>query len=272
MMKSLLLFGALAAAAVSLNAQTTIFNETFQTSSGTLAPGWAFQNLNNSTSSVGWRSQDETASTDPMGFSGDTAGSGGSDLDNLLISPSIVLPASSSTLTYKVAAFESSAYFTPIIANNTYMVYVLPASSTFTSTLTPVLTETITTGNTAITKTIDLSSFAGQAVKLYFRHLSTAFQILILDDVNVTSSMVLGTSETSNKEQVGIYPNPATDFITIKSKSEIISTEVYDATGRKVSSQPKSDKVDVRNLLPGSYILNVNTKEGKTSSKFIKKN
>ncbi|MDR6404358.1 hypothetical protein J2W57_003176 [Chryseobacterium ginsenosidimutans] len=204
-----------------------------------------------------------------MGFSGDTAGSGGSDLDNLLISPSIVLPASSSTLTYKVAAFESPGF---IIPNNTYMVYVLPASSTFTSTLTPVLTETITTGNTAITKTIDLSSFAGQAVKLYFRHLSTAFQILILDDVNVTSSMVLGTSETSNKGQVGIYPNPATDFITIKSKSEIISTEVYDATGRKVGSQLKSDKVDVRNLLPGSYILNINTKEGKTSSKFIKKN
>jgi hypothetical protein len=269
-MKSLLLFGALTAAAVSLNAQTTIFNETFDTpTSNTLATNWSNQNLNGSTSNE-WMSGDAASQTDPMGFSGDVAVSYGvsGTYNNLLISPAVSLPTGSSTLTYKVAAFESAGI---IIANSTYDIYVLPASSTFSSTLTPVFTENITTGNTASAKTIDLSSFAGQAVKLYFRHYGSNTQILILDDVKVTSPTVLGISEINNYEQVGVYPNPATDFITIKAKSEIISTDIFDATGRKVGSQLKTDKIDVRNLLPGSYILNINTKEGKNSTKFIKK-
>ena len=81
---------------------------------------------------------------------------------------------------------------------------------------------------------------------------------------------VLGTAETLTKEQVGIYPNPATESLTVKSKSDVISTEIYDLSGRKLDNQ-QGKNVNVRNLKPGNYILNVNTKEGKTSTKFIKK-
>ncbi|ALR30473.1 MULTISPECIES: T9SS-dependent choice-of-anchor J family protein [Chryseobacterium] len=268
MMKSILLFGALTAAIAGLNAQTTVFLEEFNTVDGStmLAPNWAWQDLNGNAGR--WRSGDFTSATAAIGFSGNTAYCSGNNFDVLLASPAISIPAGASTLTYKVAL---SSFFGSGSANSTYNVYVLPASSTFTSTLTPLFTETITTVDTISEKTIDLSSFAGQAVKIYFRHFNSGIKYLFMDDVKVTSSSVLATSETQNKAQTGIYPNPATDFISIKSKSEIISTEVYDATGRKVGSQLKSDKVDVRNLLPGSYILNINTKEGKTSSKFIKK-
>ncbi|WP_082632537.1 T9SS type A sorting domain-containing protein [Chryseobacterium sp. IHB B 17019] len=270
MMKSLLLFGALTAAAVSLNAQTTIFNETFSSATpGVMPTGWTLADLDGD--GFNWVPVIPPSSFDPdaMGFSGNCAYSFGFGGDNnLLISPLITLPAGSLTLTFQVGEFTSDGFLTP---NSRYAVYVLPAANTYTGTETPIITETITTGDVAITKTIDISSFAGQSVKLYFRHYPTDLQTLLLDNVTITSA-TLGTSETGNKEQVGIYPNPATDFITIKSKSEIISTEVYDATGRKVGSQLKSDKVDVRNLLPGNYILNINTKEGKTSSKFIKKN
>jgi hypothetical protein len=231
-----------------------------------LAPNWAWQDLNGSAGR--WRSGNFTTVTTAMGFSGNTAFSYGNGFDALLASPAISLPAGSSTLTYKVAL---SSFFGQGTANSTYNVYVLPASSTFTMSGTPIFTETITTVDTVSEKTIDLSSFAGQSVKIYFRHFNDGIKYLFMDDVKVTSSSVLATSEIQNSVQIGIYPNPATDFISIKSKSEIISTDIYDATGRKVGSQTKSDKIDVRNLLPGNYILNINTKEGKTSSKFIKK-
>ena len=269
MMKSILLFGALTAAVASFNAQTTVFLEEFNTenSSTSIAPNWTWQDLTGNGSGR-WYSGNYTSITDAMGFSGNTAFCTGNGFDVLLISPSISLPAGSSTLTYKVAL---SSFFGQGSANSTYNVYVLPASSTYTSSATPIFTETVTTVNTISDKTIDLSSFAGQAVKIYFRHFNSGTKYLFMDDVKVTSSMVLATSETGNSVQIGIYPNPATDFITIKSKSEIISTEIYDATGRKVSGQQKSNKVDVRNLQQGNYILNVTTKEGKSSTKFIKK-
>jgi hypothetical protein len=268
MMKSILLFGALTAA-VGLSAQTTVFYEQFNTevSSTLMAPNWTWQDLTGSGSGR-WYSGNYTFLTDTMGFSGNTAYSSGNGFDVLLISPSISLPAGSSTLTYKVAL---SSFFGQGTANSTYNVYVLPASSTYSTSATPIFTETITTVNTISDKTIDLSSFAGQAVKIYFRHFNGGIKYLFMDDVKVTSSSVLGTSDIKSNDQVGIYPNPATDFITIKSKSEIISTEICDATGRKVNNQQKTDKVDVQNLQPGNYILNITTREGKSSTKFIKK-
>jgi hypothetical protein len=271
MMKSLLLFGALTAAAVGLNAQTTVFYENFETPTDDpdLPANWTWQDLTGGSAGAGqWFDMESTLAGAPTGFSGHSAVSNGNTFNNLLISPTISLPVGSSALTYKVAVLTLGNFLT---ANSDFSVYVLPAASTFTLSATPISTETITTGDTTFDRTIDLSSFAGQTVKLYFQHSKNVIQYLILDDVQVTSSAVLGTSDIKNNEQVGIYPNPSTDFITIKSKSEIISTEIYDATGRKVSGQSKTDKIDVRNLLPGSYILNINTKAGKTSTKFIKK-
>ncbi|MDR6404361.1 MULTISPECIES: T9SS-dependent choice-of-anchor J family protein [Chryseobacterium] len=269
MMKSIFLFCTLTVA--SLSAQTTIFDETFDTPvSDQLPPNWSTQNLNNGDITNRWQSG-TVSLAGPMGFSGDVAvsfGDNNSPFDNLLVSPAITLPTGSSTLTYKVAAYESPGI---IIPNNIYNVYVLPASGTFTTALTPVFTETVTTGNTALEKTIDLSSFAGQTVILYFRHYGTELQYLFLDDVKVTSPTILATSEVGNKIQIGIYPNPATDFITIKSKSDVSKAEIFDVSGRKMTSKLEKNTIDVRHLQSGSYIISIETKEGKTSAKFIKK-
>ncbi|MBW8522573.1 choice-of-anchor J domain-containing protein [Chryseobacterium chendengshani] len=91
-----------------------------------------------------------------------------------------------------------------------------------------------------------------------------------LDTFNING--VLGTIDTEvKKNQISIYPNPATDFVSIKSDSKINNVEIFDASGRKVSSNLNDNKVDVRNLTPGGYIINIETKEGKTTEKFIKK-
>ncbi|WP_267402918.1 MULTISPECIES: hypothetical protein [unclassified Chryseobacterium] len=64
---------------------------------------------------------------------------------------------------------------------------------------------------------------------------------------------VLSTNDISSREKtISLYPNPTTDYLTINSEEKI-------------------DKADVRNLQKEAYIINIETKAGKTSSKFIKK-
>lgn len=82
----------------------------------------------------------------------------------------------------------------------------------------------------------------------------------------------LGTSETgAKKEHLSISPNPTTDYLTIKSGEKINNAEVFDMGGRKVEVGVIDNKVDVRKLNAGIYIINIETKAGKTTEKFIKK-
>ncbi|KFF12267.1 hypothetical protein IW15_11955 [Chryseobacterium soli] len=95
-----------------------------------------------------------------------------------------------------------------------------------------------------------------------------------IDNVSLSfgNTTTLGTNEViSAKEGVIIHPNPVVDYLTVKSDSKVNKVEVYDMTGRNMNSILNGDKVDVTNLNSGSYIINIETKEGKVSKKFIKK-
>ncbi|MGG5207787.1 T9SS type A sorting domain-containing protein [Chryseobacterium sp. MIQD13] len=95
-----------------------------------------------------------------------------------------------------------------------------------------------------------------------------------VDNVNLSfvNTATLGTNETvSVKEGLVIYPNPVTDYLTVKSDSKVYRIEVYDMAGRNMNSKLNGDKVDVTNLSSGNYIINIETKEGKSTQKFIKK-
>lgn len=96
-----------------------------------------------------------------------------------------------------------------------------------------------------------------------------------IDDFNLSYSnnTVLATKEEvlKVKDSIEIYPNPVTDYLTVKSDSKVNKVEVYDILGRNMNSNLNGDKVDVTNLNSGNYIINIETKEGKTSKKFIKK-
>lgn len=72
-----------------------------------------------------------------------------------------------------------------------------------------------------------------------------------------TVLQVLGVSELQ-KDNVKIYPNPASDFIYIKlnSKSKIEDIEVYDLSGKLVvKTKLNSEKIDLKNLPPGTYMI-----------------
>ncbi|WP_294323066.1 T9SS type A sorting domain-containing protein [uncultured Chryseobacterium sp.] len=95
------------------------------------------------------------------------------------------------------------------------------------------------------------------------------------DDFNMSYSnnIVLAANEVTKEKNsdVQIYPNPATDHLTVKSASKISKVEIFDMSGKNVGSGLSGDKVDVSALTSGTYLINIETKEGKTSKKFIKK-
>jgi len=88
---------------------------------------------------------------------------------------------------------------------------------------------------------------------------------------NATLSVEDTKEATEGKLFVSIYPNPTSDILNIKTDSKINSVSVVDLTGRKINVKLDGDKVDVRNLPAGTYLINIETKDGVSTEKFIKK-
>ncbi|ASK29485.1 hypothetical protein CEY12_04920 [Chryseobacterium sp. T16E-39] len=87
-----------------------------------------------------------------------------------------------------------------------------------------------------------------------------------------TNNAVLNTKEAAVEENnILVYPNPATDFITIQAKSQITKVEIVDRAGRSINAKLDNNKIDLKNLLPGTYVLTIETEGGKFSKKIIKK-
>lgn len=84
----------------------------------------------------------------------------------------------------------------------------------------------------------------------------------------------LGVADARTVGDASITPNPASDFVTIKTKLTIDSVDILDLNGRKVLNNLSlnNDKIDIRELSSGVYMLKINYKEGlSTTKKIIKK-
>ncbi|UOE39250.1 T9SS type A sorting domain-containing protein [Chryseobacterium oryzae] len=94
-------------------------------------------------------------------------------------------------------------------------------------------------------------------------------------DVQFSNNTLLSVNDIKEalpgKILLSIFPNPTSDILNIKTDSKINAVSVVDMTGRKVDVKLDGDKVDVRNLSAGAYLINVETKEGISTEKFIKK-
>ena len=87
-------------------------------------------------------------------------------------------------------------------------------------------------------------------------------------------SPLLGLNEIQKEDNtVSIYPNPASESITIGSENIIKSIEIYNPLGQRVYQtkvNAKKKSIDINSLLKGIYIIGVNTEEGYIKKKFIK--
>ena len=88
--------------------------------------------------------------------------------------------------------------------------------------------------------------------------------------LNVTS---LGVSNV-NKSQVKVYPNPVVDVLNIDADSKVSNVQVFDLSGKAVSSfdlNQVRNQVNLSKLAPGVYVVNIQTEKGIQSVKIVKK-
>ena len=73
-----------------------------------------------------------------------------------------------------------------------------------------------------------------------------------------------------NEAKVKIYPNPATDYVTVEG-GEVKSIEIYSLAGALVASEKAENTVSVSDLAKGTYLVKVTTTDGVKVEKLIKK-
>ncbi|WP_196886924.1 T9SS type A sorting domain-containing protein [Aureivirga sp. CE67] len=89
--------------------------------------------------------------------------------------------------------------------------------------------------------------------------------------------IIIGIDEDKySSSEISVYPNPTVDFINIKSKVNFTKAivNVFDLQGKLVLTKElkgNSSSIDIQNLEPGTYILNLNN-NGKTFEQKIIKN
>ncbi|AZB11194.1 T9SS C-terminal target domain-containing protein [Chryseobacterium sp. G0162] len=185
-----------------------------------------------------------------------------------LISPKFTLGSTGNTVSFWAKSINE------LYGAEKFNVYV-STTDTQTTSFTKLNASTIVTPSVVEWNqhTFNLDAYSGQAVYFAIQCVSDDQFALLIDDFKVTTTGTLATSEVSKKAAsvTSVYPNPVSDVLNIKSKEKVNGIEIYDISGRKVSADLDGNKVNTKNLNPGSYIINIETKEGKTTEKFIKK-
>ena len=67
-----------------------------------------------------------------------------------------------------------------------------------------------------------------------------------------------------------VYPNPAKDYISIKSSKQITGIDLYDVLGKKVLSFSMKSTIPINNLPNGMYILKISTEDIHVTKTIIK--
>ncbi|REC47245.1 T9SS type A sorting domain-containing protein [Chryseobacterium pennipullorum] len=84
--------------------------------------------------------------------------------------------------------------------------------------------------------------------------------------------LTLGTKDLLVDKQIDMYPNPASDYVTIKNGDKATKIEINNTEGRKIYESNNAGKVDLSGFPSGVYYLTLSFKDGKTQTrKIIKK-
>jgi hypothetical protein len=94
---------------------------------------------------------------------------------------------------------------------------------------------------------------------------------IVTNNYTTTVQNTLGLQENDFINNISVYPNPAKNILNFKTEHNISKVEVYDITGRILSSNSVSEnKIDLSNLKTGNYILKLYTEKGIMNTKIIK--
>lgn len=111
----------------------------------------------------------------------------------------------------------------------------------------------------------DLNPWKGKDIKIAFVKNGT-YQ-MAMDDVKVQSSGTDNVEDILLSSKLGIYPNPANDFVMIRTHNNIGDLiTISDISGRTLITEEVADddmQINVGNLAQGMYIVKIGDKSGK---------
>jgi hypothetical protein len=166
---------------------------------------------------------------------------------------SIVPPATTPTVIATTATWATNTWYrVKIVGTATNLLYYVNNNLVYTAS--------------------QLSATPGSINRIDFVHdnyLGTAY----IDRIAINNEASLATNEDTKivKNMLSISPNPTSDILNIKTDSKINNVSVVDMTGKKVDVKLNGIQVDVRSLPAGNYLINIETKYGISTEKFIKK-
>lgn len=304
-MKKLLLTAALLGALFSANAQTTIFEDNFDSytdfaitgvgnwtlTDGDLSTTYGFTGLTFANSGVAksfmvfnskqTKSQ-QTGQVTPITPTADsdwTARSGDKMMvafasdkavnNDWMITPQITLGSTGNVLKFWAKSCDKT------FGNERFKVGIsttgtAPANFTFIS-ASPYVTNPATAQWVEYTFNLD-PNYNDKAVYIAINCVSDDQFGFAIDDFKVTTTGTV-SAEKFFEEHFNLYPNPTTDVLNITSKNGLEPKEITitDLTGRKVKSLKNTITVNVSDLASGTYLIDIMTSSGKASTKFVKK-
>jgi hypothetical protein len=117
----------------------------------------------------------------------------------------------------------------------------------------------------------DVSAYDEQTVYLGIQCVSEDAFIFMLDDIRINFNPV-GMNELLSDAEFVVYPNPARDYVTIKTNTSIKQIKVYNYVGQIVAEEIVGDEIYTINTAgynSGIYFIQVETSEGWSTRKVL---
>lgn len=92
---------------------------------------------------------------------------------------------------------------------------------------------------------------------------------MVIDYVRVYQNVLSVGEDFASK--FSVYPNPAQDFVNIKTNEIIDKVEIYSLLGQLVATQKNSKNIPVAELKPGMYLMNIYSGGKKATKKVLKR-
>ncbi len=87
----------------------------------------------------------------------------------------------------------------------------------------------------------------------------------------ITIEPVINIDQIADKLAVKLYPNPVKDFLSIDTKKEINEISILSINGKKIKTVSTKNKISLKDLASGIYIVEIQTTEDVIRQKIIKK-
>ena len=120
-------------------------------------------------------------------------------------------------------------------------------------------------GNFFSTEMTEIESYSDLSTLAYY----------FIDDVRVEPSFVTNVEQLKPEHGIVLYPNPTSDFIKVRSETDIRELQIYASTGKQMFSESwiddKEFDINVSSIKSGLYIVIAFLNDGELKSlKFIK--